>query len=123
MKKRKRRQLWRKAVLGDMDALAMVGAMLYRGGGKNKRFGKACIKRAMDMGSERAYLIYHRLFSRGKKLIDDPSYEEMVREYREITGAQDVKRTKILEGYLRLGTKQQLEVWRDKNISNCSRRK
>lgn len=65
------------------------------------------------MGSERTYLIYHRLFSRGKKLIDDPSYEEMVREYREITGAQDVKRKKILEGYLRLGTKQQIDIWKD----------
>ena len=49
-------------------------------------------------------------------MIDDPSYEEMVREYIEISGAQDVRRKKILEGYLRLGTKQQIKGWRNKKI-------
>ena len=109
--------MWKKAVLGDMDVLAIMGVMLYKRGGKNKRFGKDCIKRAMDMGSERAYLVYHRLFSRGEKLIDDPSYEEMMREYIEIYGAQDVRRKKILEGYLRLGTKQQIKGWRNKKYN------
>lgn len=50
LKRRKKRQLWKKAVLGDMDALAIVGAMLYRGGRKKQKIWKGVYKKSYGYG-------------------------------------------------------------------------
>ncbi|MCD8348662.1 MAG: hypothetical protein LUD16_12115 [Lachnospiraceae bacterium] len=82
------------------------------------RMAHACLKKAMELGSEDGFLLYHRLFSRGKKVIEDDSYAQMVREYRicqaadRSAGAEQRDHgaygyKERLKRYLALGTKAQ----------------
>ncbi len=71
---------------------------------RDKRVGKACLRKAMEMGDERSFFLYNKWFERGKKVIDDRSYEEMVRDWRRCEDARERRR---LERYLQLGTRKQ----------------
>lgn len=100
------KKLWIKALEGSEKAYRKLGLLYLQtgGSGKDRRLGMLCLKRAMEMGDEKGFLIYHRLFSKGKQVIDDRSYQEMWREYR-MAGKGEER--KLLKAYLKLGTKKQ----------------
>lgn len=105
---KKTRKLLRKFLQGDSEACRKLGIRFWkvRGCKRDRKLAKFFLVKSMDMGNQKAYFTYHRLFSKGKKVIDDKSYEAMCREYNNIT---DWKRKKELEKYLELGTKRQIE--------------
>ena len=105
MKKRMRR-LFLQAMEGDSRAFCKLGILSIRGkaGRRDVKLGRLFLRKAVELGNEEAYFLYHRLFSRKKKVIDDLSYEEMFREYQ--TAKTWKKRRRLLK-YLRLGTKAQ----------------
>lgn len=103
---RREKNLWIKALQGSAKAYRKLGVVyLLHGTDKNDReLARMCLEKAMEMGDETGYLIYHRLFSRGKKVIDDSSYEAIWEEYQTVRGMREKQR---LEGYLHLGTRKQ----------------
>lgn len=105
----KERLFWIKALKGSGKAYRKLGVLYLRAGrGRmDQKLGKLCLEHGIELGDEAAYLIYHRLFSRGKQVIDDRSYAEMWREYRKTGGARKKKR---LEAYLKLGTERQKKM-------------
>lgn len=98
--------LWIRALEGSAGAYRKLGICFLRGRRcrKNKRLAGACLRKAAELGDEAGYLLYHRLFSKNKKIIDDRSYAEMCREYRNTDNQKEKKR---LARYLSLGTKRQ----------------
>lgn len=82
---KKIRNLWVKALRGSSAAYRKLGVMFLQGKEckRDKALAKLCLDKAMEMGDERGYFLYHRVFSKGKKVIDESSYEEMRRDYRE----------------------------------------
>lgn len=58
----------------------------------------------MEMEDEKAYFLYHRKFSRGRKMIDDAFYKEIWDAYQ---AAEDPKERKRLARYLKFETKWQ----------------
>lgn len=105
----KERLFWIKALKGSGKAYRKLGVLYLKAGRDrmDQKLGKLCLEHGIELGDEAAYLIYHRLFSRGKQVIDDRSYEEMWREYRK-TG--ETKEKKRLEAYLKLGTERQKKM-------------
>ncbi len=106
--KREIRNLWVQALEGSSSAYRKLGIRFYRGYGKmhDRRLAELCLREAVRMGDQKAFFLYHRFFSQGKQVIDDVSYEEIYREYR---NTKDRKRKKLLYQYLLLGTKRQKE--------------
>lgn len=98
---RKVRRLLAGAISGDSRACLELGIRFWkgRGIGRDRKLARVCLKRSMELGNEEGYLIYHRLFSRGKKIIDDASYRDMIREYK---NCRDEKEKSKLRKYLRL---------------------
>lgn len=98
--------LWIKALHGNAAAYRKLG-IVYLTQGRNKRnreLAGLCLKKAMELGDESGYFIYHSLFSRGKQVIDDRSYDAIWEEYRAAKGKQEKRR---LGRYLYLGTRRQ----------------
>lgn len=91
------KKLWKKALVGDGAAFRRLGILFLKGEvcRRDKKAARLCLQKAMEAGDERGYLLYHRLFSRGKEVIDDVSYIQMYQEYR------------LLPQYLALGTRRQ----------------
>ena len=77
---------------------------LKKGSYHDKKFAKKCLKKAMEKGDEKAYLLYHQYFSRKKKIIDDLSYNEIYEDYKQ---EKNRRKKHILKRYLVLGTKKQ----------------
>lgn len=104
---RREKTLWVKAMQGSAKAYRKLGAVyLLHGTDKNDReLARMCLKKAMELGDETGYLLYHRLFSRGKKVIDDSSYEDIREEYQT---SREMRKKRKLEGYLYLGTRSQI---------------
>lgn len=101
---KRERNLWVKALKGSGKAYRKLGVIFWQGKRckRDRELARLCLQKAAEMGDERGYFLYHGIFSRGKKIIDDFSYEEMYRDYIR-TG--DLKEKKRLERYLRLGRK------------------
>lgn len=99
---RKIRKLLAKAISGDSRACLELGILFWNGReiGRDRNLARVCLKRSMELGNEKGYFIYHRLFSKGKKIIDDASYQDMLREY---TNCRDKREKSKLLKYLRLG--------------------
>lgn len=100
------RKLCMKALGQDSKALCALGIRLYYGRGcvRDRKLSKLCLKRAVELGSEEAYFFYHSRFSKGKKVIDDRSYNDMLQFlYQE---NRPVKKQR-LRRYLSLGTTKQ----------------
>lgn len=107
---RRIRKLWIKGLSGSADAYRRLGIMFLKGQGcpKDRRLAKLCLKQAAELGNEEGYLLYHKLFSKGKRVIDHDSYRDMYREYKKET---DEKKRKKIRKYLNLGTKwQKLQI-------------
>jgi len=104
--KGKVRKLWIKALKGDNTAYRSLGILLLRGRGcqRDKIAAGLCLRKAMEAGDEQGYLLYHRLFSKGRKVIDDASYIQIYQEYRKSGNRREKKR---FGQYLALGTKRQ----------------
>lgn len=100
------RNLWIKALNGSAKAYRKLGICFLRGNhcGKDKKLAGTCLMKAAELGDEAAYLLYHRLYSQNKKIIDDRSYAEMREEYR---NTDNQKEKKKLARYLSLGAKRQ----------------
>ena len=82
---------------------------------RDRELAGILLKTAMEKGDERAYLLYHRHFSRKKKIIDDVSYREIFEDYMR---EKDKSRKQVLREYLKLGTRSQkrrLSLWMEKS--------
>lgn len=97
--KRKIRNLWVKALKGSGKAYRELGILFIRGKAcrKDRILARLCLDKAAEMGDEQGYLLYHKLFSGKKKVIDDLSYEDMMRD---LQNARSRREKKWLERYL-----------------------
>lgn len=104
--KNKVKKLLRKALCGECEAYRKLGYCFLEGRGcrKDKQLAKLCLEKSMELGSQKGFLVYHSIFSRGKEVIDDNSYETIYREYIQ---SRNIKRKTELEWYLKLGTERQ----------------
>lgn len=111
--KKRIKNLWIEALKGDEHALAELGFALWNGKGcrKNRALARVCLERSAAMGNRSAFFLYHRLFSRGRKVIDDQSYRDIFKEYLEAPGTRSKRE---LMNYLRLGTREQKREIRDR---------
>ena len=103
---RRERDLWLEALEDRGDAYRRLGEMYLQKGmtKKDRRLAKLCLEKSSELGDELGYLLYHRIFSKGKKVIDDSSYRSMQQEYQMAKEEKDRER---LAKYLELGTKEQ----------------
>lgn len=110
-----------KALNGSGKACRKLGIMFLTGKEwpRDRQLARACLRRGAELGDEEAYFLYHRLFSRGRKVIDDHSYQELWEEYgRE----RDEKKRRKLERYLRLGTaRQRRKAAQNRRRPHCDR--
>ena len=99
---KKIRNLWIKALKGSSEAYRNLGVLFLQGKEckKDVELARLCLEKAAEMGDEQGYFLYHRVFSKGKKVIDDRSYEEMRRDYRE---TKDWREKRRLGRYLAVG--------------------
>lgn len=100
-----------KALNGSGEACRKLGIVFLTGKEcpKDRQLAKVCLRRGAELGDEEAYFLYHRLFSRGRKVIDDHSYQELWEEYER---EGDEKKKRKLKKYLNLGTVKQREKQR-----------
>jgi len=112
---RRIRRLWTQALEGDAEAYRKLG-WFYQSkfGGCDKNLSRLCLEKAAELGDEKAFLLLHRLYSRGKQVIDDETYQQMWDEYQQ---TDDEKERKRLKQYLLLGTREQ----RLRAKQNCGR--
>lgn len=101
--KRKIKLLWKKALKGNSEAYRKLGILFLKNGKSelDLELAKLCLEKSMEIGNQECYFLYHQIFSKGKKVIDDRSYAEIYLDYKEEKNS--VKR-KELEKYLKLGT-------------------
>ncbi|MDO4328914.1 MAG: SEL1-like repeat protein [Lachnospiraceae bacterium] len=108
---RRIRKLWIKGLSGSADAYCRLGILFLNGLGcrRDRKLAGLCLRQAAELGSEEGYLLYHKFFSKGKRIIDNDSYVEIYREYERET---DEKKRRKLRKYLNLGTKwQKLQIF------------
>ncbi len=95
------RKLLIKALKGNGAAYRKLGIVFLEGKKckKDRLLAKLCLDKAAEMGDEQGYLLYHREFTRKKKVIDDLSFVEICRDYREAKGRKEKRR---LKSYLKI---------------------
>ena len=100
------RNLWIKALKGKKEAYRKLGMMFLRGKGcpPDRKLAQLCLKKAMEMGDQKSFFVYHCLFSKGKLIIDRKSYEEICEDYR---NEKNRKRKRELAGYLEIARRSQ----------------
>lgn len=93
------RNLLVKALRGNKIAYRKLGMLFLQGTicKRDRKLAKLFLDKAIELGDEKSYFLYHREFSKGKKVIDNRSYEEMRRDYQNPLGR---KEKEILAGYL-----------------------
>lgn len=98
---KKIRNLWIKALKGSGKAYRELGIIFLKGKTckRDDQLAKLCLDKAAELGDEQGYLLYHRIFSKNGKVIDDLSYGEMCRDYREAKSWREKRR---LKNYLEL---------------------
>lgn len=101
---RKLTVLWIRALKGSRAAYRELGKLYMKGRKQEQVLAKLCLEKSMDMGDEESLFIYHAYFARGRKVIDDQSYREMLADYR---AASDAAQRRRLKRYLRMGTRRQ----------------
>lgn len=108
MMNRRIKTLWVKALKGDSEAYRRLGMIFLKGRRhrQDHELGALCLRKAMQMGNEKAWFMYHRIFSKGKEVIDSESYAEIYREYK---NSKNVFIRKRLCRYLQMGTTQQIK--------------
>lgn len=99
------RNLWVKALRGNSAAYRKLGRIFIQGKicKKDMLLAKLCLNKAAEMGDEQGYMLYHKIFYTKEKIIDDLSYEEMRREYRE---TKSRRKKKWLKKYLEIAEKE-----------------
>ena len=109
---RRVRTLWVYALKGSARAYRKLGIYYQKAiFEKDRILAKACLEKAMELGDENAFFLYHRWFPTGKKVIDDDSYEKIWSEYCQAKNKAEQVR---LKKYLHLGTKEQREWMKNK---------
>lgn len=96
--------LWIQALRGSGQAYRKLGMIWYRGGGMERILAKLCLEKAMERGDEYSFFLYHKYFSKGRRVIDDLSYRAMCDEYMR---APNTSERKKLRPYLAMGTRRQ----------------
>ena len=98
-----------KALQGSSSAYKKLGYLFLEksSGNKDRELGRLFLLEAVKMGDEDAYFLYHRIFSRGKQVIDDPSYLQCLKEYQSTKNFCEKQR---LKRYLLLGTARQRKM-------------
>lgn len=93
------RNLLVRALKGSKTAYRKLGIVFLQGAicKRDRALARLCLDKAIELGDEESYFLYHREFSKKKQVIDDRSFEEMRRDYRKAVGRKEKKR---LEGYL-----------------------
>ncbi len=109
---KKFRELLGKAVCQDSEACLALGLLFLNGEGveKDQELAQTLLGRSMEFGNQEGYFTYHQIFSKGKKVIDDHSYQVMCEEYEKTA---DRNKQKELEKYLKLGTQEQRKKFWD----------
>lgn len=105
------RNLWVKALSGSSAAYRKLGCLFMQGRicKKDMLLAKLCLNQAAEMGDEQGYLLYHKFFYTKGKIIDDLSYEDMCKEYRE---TKSRRKKKWLKKYLEVAKKERREPLR-----------
>lgn len=93
------RNLWVRALCGSSAAYRKLGMIFLTGKlcRRDRLLARLCLEKAVEMGDEEGYFLYHKAFSKGDKVIDDQSFAEMCRDYRETGNLREKKR---LEKYI-----------------------
>lgn len=111
--KRSAEENWIDALQGSAKAYRALGCYYlgnaYGISGTKKRKIKRklaylCLEHAAEIGDAKAFYLLHHNFSKGKKVIDDASYRQIVNEY---LVTRDGRKKKKLQYYLKQGTKEQ----------------
>lgn len=99
------RNLWVKALSGSSAAYRKLGCIFMQGKicKKDLLLARLCLDKAAETGDEKGYLLYHKIFYAKGKIIDDLSYEDMCREYRETKSWRKKRR---LKKYLEIAKKE-----------------
>lgn len=100
------KKLWIRALEGDAGSYRKIGILLWqnRQCREDVKLARLCFWKAAELGDEKGFLLYHRIFSKGKKVIDDLSYEKIKQDYKAADHPEEKKR---LARYLKLGTRKQ----------------
>lgn len=100
--KKKIRKLMGQALGGDGAACRKLGLCFLKGKGckTDKRLARLFLEQAMVLGDEKSFFIYHGRYSKGKRVIDSASYEEMREDYGSMGEGEGRER---LGRYLSLG--------------------
>lgn len=98
---RRIRNLWVQALKGSGAAYRKLGILFLKGKvcKRDRKLAKLCLNKAAEMEDEQGYLLYHKVFSKKKKVIDEQSYREMYRDY---LAAESRKEKKRLRKYLEM---------------------
>lgn len=101
------KQLLAQALKGSSYAYRRLGLYFwYEERPRDRILAMLCLEKAMEIGDEKAFFLFHKIFSKEKKVIDDKSYQTFWENYCETT---DPKKKQYLKKYLALGTKEQKE--------------
>lgn len=96
--------LWIRALRGSKKAYRKLGILCAGGDREERILARLCLEKAMAMGDEYSFFLYHRYFYKNSQVIDDLSYEAMCDEY---IHTFDLEKRKKLRRYLKMGTRRQ----------------
>lgn len=115
--KKEIRTLWIKGLRGSGEAYRRLGIIFLTGTccQKDRTLARLCLKQSAELGSEEGYFLYHNMFSKGKKVIDDASYESMWQAYGK---EKNWRKRKRIKRYLELGTNRQKRAMIRKGAGN-----
>lgn len=101
---KKIRNLWIQALKGSGPAYRKLGVLFLQGKEckRDKVLARLCLEKAIEMEDEQGYFLYHRVFSKGKKVIDDSSFEGIYEDY---LNTKDWRVRRKLRAYLEVGAK------------------
>ncbi len=88
------RNLWVRALCGSSVAYRKLGIIFLQGKlcRRDRVLARLCLEKAAEMGDEQGYFLCHKAFSKKEMVIDDQSYAEMCRDYRETKNREEKRR-------------------------------
>ncbi|MDO5338088.1 MAG: hypothetical protein Q4E89_11665 [Eubacteriales bacterium] len=99
--KLKEKKLLLQALKGNADAWRKLALLTKNAkeGSVDRELCRFFLNKAIELGDEESYFLYHQLFTEDAAKIDGKSYQDMIKEYQE-TENQQVK--EVLRRYLEL---------------------
>lgn len=102
--KRSTAVLWIRALRGSKKAYRKLAMLCAWGHREERILARLCLEKAIEMGDEYSFFLYHRYFPGAGQAIDDFSYKAICDEYVHTLDAVERKK---LRRYLKLGTSRQ----------------